>query len=57
MCLPQPKIKKKRRLFSLLPNTVTNIMYSITPSHNIQQNADMKKYWSSIATSTQEAYN
>ena len=24
--LPQPKMKKKRRLFSLLPNTVTNIM-------------------------------
>ena len=24
--LPQPKKKKKYRLFSLLPNTVTNIM-------------------------------
>ena len=56
-CLPQPKIKKKRRRFSLLPNTVTNIMYSITPSHNIQQNADVKKYCRSTATVMQEIYN
>ena len=51
--LPQPKMKKKTFLFSLLPNTVTNIMYNITPSHNIQKNADMNKYCNNAATSLQ----
>ena len=51
--LPQPNTKKKRILLSLLPNTVTNIMYSITPSHNIQQKADMNKYCKSAATNLQ----
>ena len=52
--LPQPKIKKNHLRFILLPNTVINIMYSITPSHNIQQKADVKKYCSSAATITHE---
>ena len=56
MSLPQPKIKKKYLLFSLLPNTVTNIMYRNTPSHNIQQKADMKKYCNSAATDLQASF-
>jgi len=54
--LPQPRTKKKRRRLNLLPNTVTNIIKSITPSHNIQQKADMKKYCNNAATALQEIY-
>ena len=50
-------MKKKNRLFNLLPNTDTKNMYSITPSHNIQQKADMKKYCKSAATNLQTFYS
>ena len=49
-------MKKKSRLFNLLPNTVTKNMYSITPSHNIQQKTDMKKYCNNAATNLQAYY-
>ena len=49
-------MKKKSRLFNLLPNTVTNNMYSITPSHNIQQKADIKIYCNRAAMNLQVTY-